>query len=244
MVEQSLAVANGPRGRHVIFGALGICLGATAFLVDALTNDLGLALLPLVSSGFSWGLAALAAGRCARSPRAGALTAAATLVLATISYYVLTLAVSRRWDLGVSLDGSSNADSGLRSAFEVAALWLLASVGAGVALGVLGYAIGRAPRLLGAIAGGAALGLLAGQGAYQLFDSVRAAVSYGFVDQTRIAQGAAELMLPVLLVIGLYALQRSGKSWLAFSVTGICALGGSTVIWSVISQMMTCSCLP
>ncbi|MFI7080504.1 hypothetical protein ACIBO1_24685 [Micromonospora sp. NPDC049903] len=212
----------------------GGVLGLFAFVGDEVPGVVGLVILTLTSTGFIWGMAALLAGYASHTPWSAVRNATTLLLVATVAYYGLILVHGRRWHSGQLADGSSAAMSGLASVGRHAALWLVASVAAGVTLGWLGSTVRRGTRLRASLAAGAAVGLLAGQGlhlvatfqAWHLLDDP-------FFLGHLVAAGAG-IALATVSVTVLLAHRRATRSWPTFVAASVVASVAGALLWSQI----------
>ncbi|BBH70169.1 hypothetical protein ACTI_68540 [Actinoplanes sp. OR16] len=211
-------VVQRPARRSVVIVA-AVVLGVLAFAADAVDGAAGPVMIALVSSGLAWGSAALLAGRAAPDRRSAMTGATALLVTATLVYYLLILVVSRRWSGGTLVDGSSADGYGLRSLAVMTTVWLLISVDAGPALGLLGRATRTARLPIAALAAGAACGLLSGQG----WQSARTAPPWRLlqvITDGGVARGfvAAQLVAVALPLVVLAWLATAGRLWRAWPI--------------------------
>jgi hypothetical protein len=197
--------------RRAVVLVAGVVLGLLAFAADALDGVAGQVVVALVSSGLAWGLAALLAGRTATDRRGAMTNATALLVSATFVYYLLILLVSRRWSGGSLVDG-------LRSVAIMTTAWLLISVIAGPALGLLGHLTRTAPVLPAAVAAGVACGLLSGQG-WQTITMAPPGHLLAISDLDAIfARGVAaatliQIILPLAVLVWLAGVRRLWRAW-------------------------------
>ncbi|MFF0721953.1 MULTISPECIES: hypothetical protein [unclassified Micromonospora] len=218
-----------------VVGAGG-ALGLFAFVGDELPGVWGLVILTLASSGFAWGMAALLAGYASTRHEVAPVNATVLLLLATVTYYGLILIAGRRWHLGQLADGSSAAASGLASVGRHTALWVVASVAAGVVLGCLGSIIRRGARLPASVAAGVALGLLAGQGLHDVL-TFRA---WGALDAFFLGRLIAAGMGVSLATVGvtlLFVRSRAARSWPVFVGTSLLISTAGVLLWSQIESI-------
>jgi hypothetical protein len=195
-----------------MIGAAAVALGLLAFAADAVGGLGGRVVTALVSSGLPWGLAALLAGRTATDRRGAVTGPIALLVSATLVYYLLILVVSRRWSGGSLVDGSSADGYGLRSLAVMTTAWLLVSMVAGAALGLLGW-MTRTARVPGAArAAGAACGLLSGQGWQEIATTPAGRLDAAFVRGIGVAE-VVEVILPLAVLAWLATRRRLWRAW-------------------------------
>ncbi|MEV6812159.1 DUF6518 family protein [Micromonospora sp. NPDC051296] len=212
----------------------GGALGLFAFVGDELPGTVGQVILTLTSTGFAWGAAALLAGYASAHRRAALVNATAVLVLATVAYYGLILVDGRRWRFGELEDGSSFA--ALASVGRATAFWLVASVVAGVSLGLLGSFIRRGTRIQASIAAGAALGLLAGEGLHFLTIFRAWDALEGFY-LGRVISAGVSVMLATLGAAVVLGHRRAEKSWPIFVATSVVAGATGLLLWSQIDAI-------
>jgi hypothetical protein len=219
-------VVQRPARRAVMIGVAAVALGLLAFASDAIDGfAVRQVVTVLVSSGLAWGLAALLAGWTAPDRRGAVAGATALLVSATLVYYLLILVVSRRWSGGLPMDGSTADWYGLRSLAVMTAAWLLASMVAGPALGLLARTTRTARLPSAALAAGAACGLLSGQGWQEITTTPPGAPDVAFVDRIGAAQ-LVEIILP-LAVLAWWATRR--RLWTAWHILSIAAVVTATL---------------
>ncbi|WP_146605733.1 hypothetical protein [Micromonospora craterilacus] len=211
-------------------------MGLFAFVGDEVPGVVGEVILTLTSTGFAWGAAALLAGYASAHRRAALVNATAVLVLATVVYYGLILADGRRWRFGALEDGSSSAALGLASVGRATAFWLVASVAAGVSLGLLGSHIRHGTRIPASIAAGAALGLLAGEG-LQFLMIFRAWDALDGFYLGRVVSAGVSVILATLGATAGLGHRRAEKSWPIFLATAVAAGAAGVLLWSQIAAI-------
>jgi hypothetical protein len=213
---------------------LGLGLGIAAFLLDHAAEMPRELLIPLVSSGVAWGLAALVAGYRAARPL---LAGVGTLLTGTVSYYALILQAGRWW-----------SGPWLVSLGRALAFWIAGSVAAGLLLGWLGNRIKNGSASASASAAGVAFGLLAGQGTYAVF--LGAFIWAGLFDdfiQRRLFAGLVSVLLAAIGIVTLL-LRRAGEqtpaggagkqtiSWQLLGLTSAGSLSVGTALWYFIES--------
>lgn len=208
-------------------------LGLLAFAADAIDDLVARQVVTaLVSSGLAWGLAALLAGRTASDRRAAVVRATALLVSATLVYYLLILLVSRRRSGGWLVDGSSADWYGLRSVAVMTTAWLLVSMVAGPALGLLGRMTRTAPVPGAALAAGVACGLLSGQGWQEI--AMAPPGRPWLIGGSIRGIGAAELVevvLPLAVLAWLATRRRLWRAWPILLIAMVATATLSALLW-------------
>ncbi|GIH08205.1 hypothetical protein Rhe02_62720 [Rhizocola hellebori] len=219
------------------FIALGITLGAAAFLPDLMSDAAAPYATPLVSSGFAWGVVALYAGHTAKTPRSAAVTASAVLILATIVYYGLILFVSQRWMISAenSEDGLPSY-AGLHGLVRTFALWMICGAAGGAVIGSLGHAMRVGQTRLGSVAAGLAAGLLAGQACFTLV-FVRSIWSgpLDAFDLSKLVPSLAQILLTATVMALLLAPHWRAMSIRWFGLAAAASLTVSILIWYLIT---------
>ncbi|GIJ23560.1 hypothetical protein Vlu01_41840 [Micromonospora lutea] len=243
------AAVQGPRRTHlVVAAAAGVALGLFAFVADAVAGVVGQILITLTSSGFAWGLAAFLAGRWAATGNRAMAGASALLVTATLFYYLLVLAVSRRWSGGTLEDGSSADLLGLRSVAVMTALWLTGSLVAGPILGKLGHAVrtgavepaGSGDKATtSALAAGAGCGLLSGEGWHSVILTPPWQVAVVDAGHAEFLRGVliGQLIMIVLPIVVLAWLATAHRLWRTMPVLLAAAASSgalSAVLWHLL----------
>lgn len=213
-----------------------VVLGLLAFAADAVDGITGQVMIALVSSGLAWGSAALFTGRTATDRRGAVTGATVLLVSATLVYYLLILVVSRRWSGGALANGSSGDGYGLRSLAVMTTAWLLVSMLAGPALGLLGQMTRTARVPIAALAAGAACGLLSGQG----WQEIVAAPPWHlwgiggpdvvFVRGICPAE-LVEVILPIAVLAWLATVQRLWRAWPILLIAMVVTATLSALFW-------------
>jgi hypothetical protein len=132
---------------------------------------------------------------------------------------------------GVTASGASADGLGLRSVARAAAFWLLGSVCGGAVLGWLGHLIRRGAAHAGAVAAGVALGLLAGESAYQIGLGNDGAGSSG--------RPLVSLCLAVVTTALLFGFRRGRRIWWIFAAGGVVAIGISVLMWIPVEHIRT-----
>jgi hypothetical protein len=217
-----------------------VALGLLAFAADAIDGFAGRQIATaLASSGLSWGLAALLAGRTASDRRGAAAGATTLLVSATLVYYLLILMVSRRWSGGSLVDGSSADWYGLRSLAVMTTAWLLVSLVAGPSLGLLGQMTRTAPVPSAALAAAAACGLLSGQGWQEIATTPpRRVWAVGGPDASFVhGIGAAvlvEVILPLAVLAWLATRRRLWHAWPILLIAMVVTATLSALSWHLL----------
>ncbi|MEV5818380.1 DUF6518 family protein [Micromonospora harpali] len=217
----------GSRGM-ILPATAGISLGITAFAADALPGLIGELLNPTISSVLPWAGTALALGYWARSASHAAISSVSSLALAVTTYYLLTSAGSRRWEVGMAEDGGSSAFAGLSSVARAITFWLIASALAGAAIGLLGHVIARGSIYRRSLASGIAVGII---GSESWYNSLVILPQWGN-DWYRMASWPVLALFAVAGVTAMAA--RARVSWSVAVPAGIVALGLTTAIWSQI----------
>lgn len=167
--------------------------------------------------------------------RRGAMAGAtALLASATLVYYFLILVISRRWSGGTLADGSSADWYGLGSLAVMTTAWLLVSMVAGPALGLLGQ-LARTARLPNAaLAAGAACGLLSGEGWLQIAAAPPWRLWAVGGPGTAFARGllateVVEVLVPLVVLAWLVWVRRLWHAWLlvllAMAITATLSAG-------------------
>jgi hypothetical protein len=222
--------------------ALGIGIGVAAFVPDIVDSSAAELLLPVVSSGFAWGLAALLAAAFANSRSTAILSGVGVLWLATITYYSLIVFVSRRWYHGVdSFEGGRFGQwSGLVSVARSAGVWLLASVCAGVLLGILAYAVRHGTARSGTISMGISFGLLAGRGVYHLFHiTVLWVGPFDSFARGKLYLALIEVLLVVVSLAVVFWVRRKTTSPSLLALILVPSVVASAAAWYAIEMVRT-----
>jgi hypothetical protein len=207
-----------------------VLLGFAAFVGDAVPGRWGRLVLALTSSGLAWGLAALLAASTRRSSRSAMLASTSLLVIATMTYYVLILFVSRRWQ--------PTGAAGLSSVARAAAFWTLGSLCAGPLLGLLAWRLRSGGPRENAVLSGVVFGLFSAQGFHTLFFQT------GWMSLDDFGRG---LLQPAMVTIALSAVTtaylaagRQARGLLLLSAT-VSAVMGTAMWWSVESARVLVS---
>ena len=190
--------------------AIGVSLGALAVVVDEVDFRGARVILLFVSTGLSWGAAAILVGAFSRQRAMACVAATVVLGSAIAAYYGLNQSLGLRDAPGAAL-------------LSEARLWGIAAVVGGPILGFLGWTYRFGERRASSIALGALCGLLLGQG-------LRLALRYGISPDPVFT---AALLGPfVVLIAGL-----RGRSVLlaggALCVTAIFAAAAWSVLESI-----------
>jgi hypothetical protein len=188
----------------------GIALGLFSALGDRLPADTPLhVLVALANAAGPWLAVAFTVGAVARRPWAGAVAAAASLVVAIIVYY-----------LGIYVAGNSVGDLA-----RVAGVWLAAAFMVGPALGACG-AIWVGHRRWRVAAGAALPGVLLAEACQRLIqveawtglDLTRTDIQVGIIET------AAGLLLPLLLL-------RRGERVTGYAISVAVGIVGFGCLW-------------
>ncbi|MFI6823131.1 DUF6518 family protein [Micromonospora sp. NPDC050187] len=215
---------------------LGVSLGAASIAPDILPEPQAEILTPIVSSGFGWGMTALAGGFLASSRKSAPMAGIGALTLAAVTYYFLILTLTSRWR-----HRSGNTEASLvgpASVAEAAGFWLLVAVCGGAIMGYLGYVIRHDSGRALLVSAGMAFGLLAGEGGYALFHA--AFIWVGPVDSFMWAKLQSALVQLLLCLSVLVAALRSGRrhiSWAAFLAVAAAALVVNIGAWHLIQSV-------
>lgn len=221
-----------------MIAVVAVVLGVLAFAADGVDGVAGPVMIAVVSSGVAWGSAALLAGRAAPDRRSAMTGATVLLVSATLVYYLLILAVSRRWSGGTLVDGSSADWYGLRSLAVMTTAWLLVSVVAGPSLGLLGHMTRTARLPSAALAAGAGCGLLSGQGWQEIppppwllweIDGPDAGIVRGFV-----AAELVEVIVPLAVLAWLAGARRLWRAWHLMLLALVVTATLSALLWDLL----------
>jgi hypothetical protein len=190
-------------------------------------------------------LAALMIGRSATSVRRAAALAAALLAVATLLYYLLVLLVSRRWSGGYLDDGGSADNQGLRSVAIFATVWLIGSLVAGPALGLLGYLVRTGRASQAARAAGVACGLLSGEGWHALLVAppwqmlTAADPSHASFFRNVVISEAVRVVLPLAVLSWLATVHRLWRAWLVLLAATIASATAGALLWHLLGVVAT-----
>ncbi|WP_213452251.1 hypothetical protein [Rhizomonospora bruguierae] len=211
-----------------------------AVVPDLFPNSATELLLPVVSSGFAWGLVALLAAMLANERVSAIRFAIGALSLATVTYYTLIVFLSRRWYHKPDALTGGESWYGLLSVIRSAVFWVAASGCAGLMMGVLADIMRRGSARNSTVATGVAFGLLAGQGTYGLFHI--AVLWAGPFDAFAVDQLRSAL-IQMLFVGGAFALvlwnRERTVSWPALALSLMLSTMASATIWHAIVVIRT-----
>ncbi|MEO3776031.1 hypothetical protein ABGB16_04070 [Micromonospora sp. B11E3] len=227
-------------GRSVWRGVLpsllaGVALGVAAFTADLVPEAVGRFLVPAFSSGFAWGVVALAVSYCAPTFRSTLLAGVGTLVLATLVYYGLVASLTREW---LSGSGPALSPDGLHSVMRASAFWLAGALFGGLVLGCLAHVVRVGTVRDAGIALGVAFGLLAGEAGYVIFHVVF--IWLGPVDSFilgRLGAAAVQLLLSAAVVLAALRLRRPSVSMWVFLVAATVSTAASIASWHLITSV-------
>ena len=185
------------------------------------------------SSAAGWGGAAFVVASFAQRPWAAVRIAAGVLVLATVTYYLVIIVVTQRWQAG------DDAWSGLRSVARATGFWLLGSVAGGLIVGRLAHLAAHGRVRFRSVALGVTLGLLSSQGCWEFVFLLRwwqgPLDGYGW---RGMELAAVEVAVAVLVVA---LLRRRGRpvSW-PWLLGGLgLSLPAAVAVWSVVDAART-----
>ncbi len=218
---------------------LGVGLGAAAFAADLLPREAAQVVTPLVSSGFSWGLAALVAGLRTRERGLAVKAGVVTLVTATFAYYCLSLVTSPRWDLAPEdvENGQTGAPAVLASIAPALVLWLAFALCGGVVMGLLAHVIAHGSARQASLAAGVAFGLLAGEGAYTLLHMVLVwAAPIDAFAWGRILAGSEQLLLAASATTLIVVCRKKGRSWPEFFIAATVSATVGVFFWHAVKS--------
>ncbi|MEV4283573.1 hypothetical protein [Actinoplanes xinjiangensis] len=232
-------VVQRPARRVVVTAVAGAVLGLLAFAVDAVDGTAEQIMIAVVSSGLAWGSAALLAGYAAPDRRSAVTGATALLASATLVYYFLILAISRRWSGGTLADGSSAHWYGLRSLAIMTTAWLLASMIAGPSLGLLGRMTRIARLPAAALAAGTACGLLSGEGWLQVALAPPWRLWTVAGPDAVFARGAlatelVQVLVPLAVLAWLASAQRLWRAWYLMLIAMAITATLSALLWHLV----------
>ncbi|WP_327029612.1 DUF6518 family protein [Micromonospora sp. NBC_01740] len=211
----------------------GVALGMGAFAADLVPEAVGRVLVPAFSSGFAWGVVALAVTYYAPTLRSALVAGVGTLAVATLTYYGLVASLSRQW-----LSGSTPPPDGLGSIMRASAFWLVGSSFGGLVLGYLAHVLRTGTTRNAGIALGVALGLLAGEAAYTVL--FIAFVWVGPMDSfvwTRLGTAAVQLLLTAAAALVALRLRRPPISLRVFLMAAAVATVASIASWHLIESV-------
>ncbi|MBV1850800.1 hypothetical protein [Catellatospora tritici] len=214
-------------------GATGLALGLVAFGVDEIPQPGDRFAEMLFSTTFVWGAAALVCGYLSHDALRAVATATGALALATVSYYLLVLLVSRRWAGGMLEDGSSADLYGIMSIGRATVVWLAVAAVVGPVMGWLGHLVAGGSRRTGALAAGVAFGALAAESAHLLW-TYPMWLTVGREYQVQYAIAALGLCLAVLTTVVLLRRRPGGVAWPLFLVCAVVTLVGAVLAWQVL----------
>ncbi|WP_431728064.1 hypothetical protein [Verrucosispora sp. TAA-831] len=211
-----------------------------AFVPDTLEGSTSELLLPVVSSGFAWGLVALLSAMFADKRSTAILFGVGTLWLATITYYSLILFVSRRWyHAADSFEGSRFGQwAGLMSVARSAGVWLAASVCAGALMGVLAHVMRHGTARSSTISMGISFGLLAGRGVFHLFHiTVLWVGPYDSFALSKLHSALIEVLLVVASLAIAVWIRRRTVHLPVLALTLVPAIVASAALWYAIEMI-------
>jgi hypothetical protein len=221
----------------------GVALGTAAFSADVVPEAVGRFLVPAFSSGFAWGVVALAVSFFAATLTSALVAGVGTLVLAALIYYGLVVLLSQRWYYGSSGSGPEGVASldGLSSVMHASAFWLVGSLFGGLVLGCLAQFVRVGSTRSASIALGVAFGLLIGEAAYAVFHAVF--IWVGPVDSfvwARIESAAVQLLLAtaVLVTVRLRCRLVSLRLLLLLPTAAVSTVA-NVAIWQFIESVRT-----
>ncbi|MFI7649743.1 DUF6518 family protein [Micromonospora sp. NPDC049460] len=215
----------------------GVALGMAAFAADLVPEAVGRFLVPAFSSGFAWGVVALAVSYYAPTLRSALVAGVGTLALATLTYYGLVASLSRQW---LSGSGSALPPDGLYSIARASAFWLAGALFGGLVLGCLAHVVRVGAARNASIALGVAFGLLTGEAAYAIFHVVF--VWVGPMDSfvwARLGAAAVQLLLAAAAALVALRLRRRSVSLRVFLMTAMALTAASTASWHLIESVRT-----
>lgn len=220
----------------------GVALGTAAFSADLVPEAVGRFLVPVFSSGFAWGVVALAVSFFAATLTSALVAGVGTLVLATLIYYGLIVSLSQRWYHGSNGSGPEGAASlgGLSSVIHASTFWLVGSLFGGLVLGCVAYVVRVGSTPNASIALGVAFGLLTGEAAYAVFHA--AFIWVGPVDSfvwARIGSAAVQFLLATATVLVTVRLRRRLVSLRVLLLTAAGSTVASVAIWHLIESVRT-----
>ncbi|MFI0792498.1 hypothetical protein ACH4OY_07350 [Micromonospora rubida] len=220
----------------------GLALGVTAFSVDLAPEAVGRFLVPVVSSGFAWGVVALAVSYFAATRRSALVAGVGTLVLATLIYYGLVVSLSRRWHHEFGSSGPEGPVSldGLISVARASAFWLLGALFGGLVLGCLANAVRVGSARNASIALGVAFGLLTGEAAYAIFHVLFIWVGpvESFV-RARVGSAAVQFVLAAAAALMAFRRRRQLVSLWVLLMAAAVSTVANVAIWHLIELVRT-----
>ena len=233
--QHDVPAARRPPAAYLLLAAG--CVGALAFAGDQFSGIAAALFTAITSSGASWGMLALAAGWSATSRASAARLGCLVLVVATVSYYVLTLAVGQRWRLGTLEDGQSAWASGLTSIGLALGFWLLASLFAGPVFGLLGNAAKSGTPRWSSLSVGFAFGLLSSQGWYTLVFQ-RIWMTLDDFGQGVLAGALAIVALSVIAAVSMLLRRQPENRRVPLTLaSALISSAAFTLCWYVLDQM-------
>ncbi|MCX4469926.1 hypothetical protein OOK41_06345 [Micromonospora sp. NBC_01655] len=213
----------------------GVALGMAAFAVDLVPEAVGRFLVPAFSSGFAWGVVALAVSCYAPTLRSALVAGVGTLALATLTYYGLVASLSRQW---LSGSGPTPSPDGLSSVTRASAFWLAGALSGGLVLGCLAHVVRVGTARNASIALGVAFGLLTSEAAYAIFHVIF--IWVGPVDSfvwARLGAAAVQLLLAAAVAFFALRLRRPPVSLWVFLVTATVSTAVSAASWHLIESV-------
>ncbi|WP_320066551.1 DUF6518 family protein [Micromonospora sp. RTGN7] len=213
----------------------GVALGMAAFTADLVPEAVGRFLVPAFSSGFAWGVVALAVSYYAPTLRSAFVAGVGTLALATLTYYGLVASLSRQW---LSDSGPALPPDGLYSVTRASVFWLAGALFGGLILGCLAHVVRVGAVRDASIALGVAFGLLAGEAAYAIFYVV--IIWVGPVDSfvwARLGAAAVQLLLAAVVACFALRLRRLPLSLWLFLMTATVSTAASAASWHLVESV-------
>lgn len=189
---------------------VGALLGALAVLIDEVPVERARLFLAFVSTGLSWGAAAIMLGAASRERVVAGVAGLVVLGAAVGTYYLLNHQMGLRDTTGQAL-------------LRAGQLWGLAALIGGPVLGSLGWSMRFGNRQEGSIALGVLCGLLLGQG-------LRWAIVYGLSPHPVLTPA---LLLPLII----FAIGVRGRS-MPYALGGLAVSAiASAGVWTVLESI-------
>lgn len=188
--------------------------------------------MPAFSSGFAWGVVALAVSYHALTLRSALVAGVGTLVLATLTYYGLVGSLSRQW---LSDSGPALPAEGLSSVTRASAFWLVGALFGGLGLGLLAHVVRMGTVRNASVALGIAFGLLTGEAIYAIFHVVFIWVGpVGSLVWARLGAAAVQLLLAAVVA---FLLHRPPVSLRIFLLSATVSTAASAASWRLVESV-------